>query len=99
MPHESAQTPDGAVVKRGFPRLAEWARRRAPSRREVLKAAAVAGLCGSVSTFAPASARRRPEADLGPFLPRLREMRKTLWANARPWALGVADGKLARKAD
>lgn len=86
-------------MKRGFPRLAELARRHAPSRREVLKAAAVAGLCGAVSTFAPASARRRPEADLGPFLPRLREMRKTLWANARPWALGVADGKLARKAD
>ena len=41
-------------MNRGFPRLAEWARRRAPSRREVLKAAAVAGLCGAVSTFAPA---------------------------------------------
>lgn len=70
--------------------------RRGPSRRQLVRATAVAGLAGLVSSFAPAAPRREVAADLSPFLPRLREFRAELQRLARGWALAST---LARGAD
>lgn len=67
-----------------------------PSRRQLVGAAAVAGLAGLVSSFAPASPKRSTDADLSPFLPRLREFRADLHRQARAWTLA---GTLARGAE
>jgi hypothetical protein len=71
--------------------------RRRLSRRQLLEAVAVSGLAGFVSSLAPAAPRREHPADLAAFLPRVREMRRTLQAHARKRVLDGGGHPLRRK--
>jgi hypothetical protein len=69
------------------------------SRRRLLEAGLVTALAGVVSSLAPAAPLQEDSPDLSALQPRLREMRGELQRHIRPWALEVADGGMARKAD
>jgi hypothetical protein len=69
------------------------------SRRRLLEAGLVTALGGVVSSLAPAAPLQENPPDLAALLPRVREMRAELQRRIRPWALGVAGGAMARKAD
>jgi hypothetical protein len=87
------ETSAGAPAQRGKPRL------RVPSRRQVLEAVAAAGFSFTLGSLNPVSAGRGPVPKIGPYLPKLKDMRDALQAPARVRALGVADGRLARPAE
>src|SRR5689334_17917620 len=89
-----------AASEQDHPANGRTGRRLYLSRRRLLEAGLVTALGGVVSSLAPAAPLlQEGPPDLSGFLPRLREMRGELQRRIRPWALGVADGAMARKAD
>ena len=72
--------------------------RGAPSRRDVLTAAAVAAATGLVSSPAPPAYRPTHSGDLAPYLPRLRALHGRLHATARAWVM-AGPQTIARKGD
>lgn len=79
------------------PRLGKL-RGRAPSRRDVLTAAALAAAAGFASSPTPPMYRPTHSGDLSPYLPRLRAFHDRLNAKARRWVMAGPE-TIARKGE
>ena len=88
------QNPGKSVGGRG-----SWLRRlrnRAPTRRDLLQATALATAVGFVSSLVPPRRRPTHSGDLAPYLPTLRSFNHRLHAKAREWVMAGPE-TIARK--